>query len=452
MATDSAPPTPAAPAAPSVAIGTNALGTLLASSGALTALAIYQWFELLAVRRGETPACAINATVNCATVWNSPFAAKIHDMLGMPVAALGVIYGAVGVALSVLLLWRTRQRLSTDAFVAATKLWAVAGVLSCVSFGSASFQLGAVCLTCLGTYALTAVFTFGAFRLLPGPLWPETGALLPGTGWALVLAVPVYLALLGPGARTPHAPSERMSEAVASAASAGGMTEPEFKQAFAALEERERLFTSYARAQWIAAKQGDVSPYPVRARLGPADAPVKVVDFTDILCGHCRAFEQVEGELEKAAPTGSMSFEARYFPLDGECNPQVQKAVGDGVRCMGAKVQLCLEGTPAFAAVRHELFDNQQSLTREKILEIAAKGSGKSTDALLECVTSPETAARLNQDIEYAMRFQISGTPLILVNGKSSAPAPMFLLGLAIAKGDPNASVFDTFPPPPTPP
>jgi protein-disulfide isomerase len=266
----------------------------------------------------------------------------------------------------------------------------------------------------------------------------------------LVLAVPVYLALLGPGAKTPHARNEELS--VSGGASAGGMTESEFKQAFGALEEREQLFMSYARAQWVAAKPGDASAYPVRARLGPADAPVKVVDFTDILCGHCRAFEQVEGELEKAAPPGSLSFEPRYFPLDGECNAQVQKTVGDGIRCLGAKVQLCLEGTPAFSKVRHDIFENQQSLTKDKVLEFAVKGSGRSADELMACVNSPETTAKLNQDIEYAMRFHISGTPLILVNGKESQPAPMFLLGMAIAKGDANSSVFSTFPPPPTPP
>lgn len=452
MATDSAPQTPAS--ASSSTIAPNALATLGASSAALAGLAVYQWLELLAVRRGETPACAINATVNCATVWNSPFAARLHEVLGMPVAALGVIYGLVGLGLSLLLAVRSRQQQSVDAFVAGIKLWAMAGALSCITFGSASFQLGAVCLTCLGTYALTAVFTFGAFKLLPEPLWPDSATLLPGAGWALVLSVPVYLALLGPGARTPHAVSEKLdlSKSTGTPSSGGGMSEADYVQAFAALDEHEKSFNSYARQQWQNARPGDTSHWQVRTLTGSPEAPVKLVDFTDILCGHCRAFEQVEGELEKAAPPGSISFEARYFPLDGECNSQIQKVVGDGIRCMGAKVQLCLEGTPKFAEVRHTLFANQQSLTREKIVELAVAGSGQSAETLLACVNSEETKRKLNEDIDYAMRFHIEGTPLVLVNGRESPPAPMFLLGLAVAHGDvTSAAVFGTYPPPPPP-
>ena len=452
VATDSAQ-TPAPASTPS--IGTNALATLIASGAAIAGLAVYQWFELLAVRRGETPACAINATVNCATVWNSPFAGRIHDLLGMPVAALGIIYGVVALGLAGLLAVRSRQQgQAVDAYVAGIKLWAVAGALSCVTFGSASFQLGAVCLTCLGTYALTAVYVFGAFKLLPEPLWPDSAALLPGAGWCLVMAVPVYLALLGPGARTPHAPSEKLelSNATKTPSAGGGMSESDYVQAFAALDERERLYNSYARQQWTEKRPGDTSHWQVRTITGSADAPVKLVDFTDILCGHCRAFEQVEGELEKAAPPGSISFEARYFPLDGECNPQIKKAVGDGIRCMGAKVQLCLEGTPKFADVRHTLFSNQQTLTKEKIVELAVAGSGQSAETLLACVNSEETQRKLNEDIDYAMHFHIEGTPLVLVNGRESPPAPRFLLGMAIARGDVSlASVFGTYPPPPPP-
>ena len=86
--------TPSSPARPSNA----ALGVLLASGLATTGLAVYQWLELLVVRQGGKVACSVNETVNCATVWNSSFSSSIHDTLGMPVAALGVVWGVAAVS------------------------------------------------------------------------------------------------------------------------------------------------------------------------------------------------------------------------------------------------------------------------------------------------------------------------------------------------------------------
>lgn len=133
-----------------------ALATLFVSSGGLLGLAIYQWLEL------------------------------IHqEWLGIPVAGLGVLWGAVALLLAFL----TLQRPAT--FRSAVKAWVLVGLLSCVTFISASFQARAVCLTCLGTYALTAVYAFGAMKLLGGGAVPPARELLGGLGWGLVLTVPL---------------------------------------------------------------------------------------------------------------------------------------------------------------------------------------------------------------------------------------------------------------------
>jgi serine/threonine-protein kinase len=425
----------------------KALGTLLGSSAALTALAVYQWFELLELRNGKAPACAINSTINCATVWNSPLAALVHDTLGMPMAALGIVYGAVGLLLAVLALRATRTGTDTSAFLAGSKLWAAIGVVSCMTFLGASVQAGAVCLTCLGTYVLTGVYAFGAFKLLPPPLVPPSNALTTGGAWALVLAVPVYLALLGPGAKTPKSSAAKV-EAVAGAD--GKTTVADFSASLAALPERDKLQISYARAAWQQAPSQDNRAYPVRIRQGPANAPVRIVDFTDIICGHCRAFDGMSQEVLHAAPEGSISVEPRHFPLDGECNPDIGKVWGDGVRCLAAKIQICLESNPpVFFDVRHELFANQQALTKELVMQVATKRSGQSAEALLACVASDETGAKLRQDIEYARRYHIEGTPLVLLNDRETPPVPVFLLGMALTGGDANAAVFNQLPPPP---
>lgn len=425
-----------------------ALSTLFGASAALTALAVYQWFELLELRSGKVPACAINSTINCATVWNTPIGGWLHGTLGMPVAALGVIYGAVGVGLTGLLIYARAKASDDSAFAAGTRLWAAAGVISCLIFAGASWQAGAVCLTCVGTYILTAIYAFGAFKLLPGGPVPETTHLATGGAWALVLATPMYLGLLGPGGRTPKASASKL-EAVVANNGTDKTSLAEFEAALAAMPDREKLQASYARAMWLQAPPQDGSPYPVRIRKGPANAPVRIVDFTDIVCGHCSIFDNMSEELLRAAPEGSLSVEPRHYPLDGECNPDVGRVWGDGVRCLAAKLQICLEQSPSFYDVRHELFANQTRLTKDLIMEIATRRSGQSASALLSCVSSADTTAKLRQDIEYARRFNIEGTPLVVVNGKESPPVPVFLLGLALTGGDANAPVFMKLPPPP---
>jgi protein-disulfide isomerase/uncharacterized membrane protein len=429
-----------------------ALSTLAGAGTALAALGVYQWFELLEARHGGKVACAINAVFNCTAVWDSPFAARIHDTLGMPVAALGIIYGVVAAVLPALAFWHLKKAGDGGAYLAGVKLWALAGLLGVLAFSVASYAAGAVCLTCLGTYVLTFVYAYAALRMLPGPWLPATDALVPGAAWALVLTVPVYLSLLGPGGQTPHANAATLqAPGVGDGATAGqgqGL-EPGITQYFAALPERQKLEVAYARKQWLEAQPLDNSAFPVRNLRGPADAPLRVVDFTDILCGHCRIFEANLAQVERSVPAGTLAVEPRYYPLDGECNPDIQRVAGDGVRCLAAKAQICLEGKPAFAEVRHALFEQQQSLTTELIVQTVVAKAGWSEAALKACVESADTAARLRQDIEYARRYHIEGTPMVLINGRDAPPVPVFLLGMALARGDANAPFFKALPPAP---
>lgn len=430
--------TPSTPARPSGA----ALGTLLGTSAALIALAIYQWIELLEVRAGRTPACAINETVNCATVWNSPLSHRIHEYLGIPVAGLGVLWGVVAFTLAFLFSQRVRASGDGSTFAGALKVWAIIGVLSCVMFATASLQAKAICITCLGTYVLTIGYAIAALGMVPGPAIPPMKDLLPGAGWTLVLTVPVYFGLLYPGWKTPK------GDSVAAVKQLNEHDPNDFDKLIDTLPEREKLTTSWAREQWKNAEKHDTSMFPERARKGNPAAPVKIVEFSDILCGHCAAFEELSNELQRMAPEGGLSFEPRYYPLDGECNPDIKGSAKDGVRCFGAKLQICAEKSPKFFKLRGELFANQQQLDLGMMMAIATR-YGFNSDELNTCIKSPETAARLNEDIAYARLYKIEGTPLVLLNGKNAPPAPAFLLGMVLAGGNADAPWFLKLPPPP---
>ncbi len=415
--------------------GTRTLVTLATSATGLLALAIYQWLELLEVRQGRPTACSVNEVINCATVWDSPFSHLVHDTLGLPVAGLGVLWGAVALLLSFLLSQRAEM------FIPVVKVWAAAGVLACITFISASLQAKAVCLTCFGTYVLTGVYAFAALKLGGAPV-PSAKDVPGALGWSVALSLPLYFALLFPGGNTPR------ETVVALPAVKNHAEELDPIALLNAMPPAEAEMVSWALAEWKKAPFVDHALFPVHAQQGPGNAPVTIVEFTDILCPHCAQSVALMAQLEKLAP-GKFSVEPRYFPLDPACNPALQGGRGDGVRCYGAKVQICAEQHPRFFELRQELFARQRELDMGLILGTATR-FGLDADELAACIKSEATAARLKEDLAYAKAAKLEGTPLLLLNGKQAPPVPLFLLGMVVNGGDVNAPVFAKLPPPPS--
>ena len=398
-------------------------------------LSVYQWMELLLVRGGGTAVCAINDTVNCATVWNSDFALRVHAMLGMPVAGLGLVWGLTAFGVTVVLARRMLVGGDLSGPIAAAKVWAALGVLSCITFSVASAKMGALCLTCLGTYALTICFALPVLLLLP-----KVESFTPAAAWLASIAVPVFLVLLWPGSQTPKGTATAIKERP---------KEEDIEKYFAGLQWGEAQAASEARATWLKSVVPDVTAFPVHQRYGPADAPVKLVEFTDILCTHCRTLLSTLEGLKKAVPVANLSIEPRYFPLDAECNKKMSTSPGDGVRCLGAKAQICLESSPQYWALRTEMFENQAALGKAQILQIASKGMP--LEKLQACIDNPQTQARVDEDVEYASLYNPEGTPLVLINGRETPPVPAFLYGMMMSKGDANTKYFAKLPPPPPP-
>jgi serine/threonine-protein kinase len=63
-------------------------------------------------------------------------------------------------------------------------------------------------------------------------------------------------------------------------------------------------------------------------------------------------------------------------------------------------------------------------------------------------MASPDTAARLLEDIRYAMLYHPNGTPTVTVNGRLAPPSGPFLYVLAMTAGNPDAPALAALPPP----
>jgi protein-disulfide isomerase/uncharacterized membrane protein len=412
-----------------------ALGLLLLGLATL-GLAVFQWYELRVVESGGRAVCSVNATVNCETVWNSPLAQALYQTLLVPVAGLGILWGAVASACAGWLLLRARRGLPVRDLVGATRVTALVGLLSILGFGAASLGVGALCLTCLGTYVLVLAFTAAAVFGLPRPMFPHGGEWWTALGLPSVVALLAYLLLLIPGRMEPHSLMARATS------KPGGL---EAFLAGAPLAERQALSDNLALYR-LESVPGPLPPE--RNRLGDAAAPVKVVEWTDIRCTHCKHFNEVLEDLRARLPPGSLAVEARNFPIDGTCNPLIPQVTG-GVSCDGALALICLETSGDFWKLRDKLFEAQGSLSsREKILDIATSTLTVSRSALEACMASPATRARLVEDIEYAQRYHPTGTPTISVNGKLAPTSGPFLYVLAMTAGNPDAPALAALPPP----
>jgi len=422
---------------------------LLGVAVAETLLSVYQWYELVQLRHGERPSCSINSFLDCEAVWNSPIAGFIHERLGVPVAGLGLVWGLTAAVLAFVLVARLRQGGNTEAAVVGTRILSAFGLLAVAGFAGESFHLGAVCLTCLGTYALTLVFAALAWKVSPLPLVPEKAHFWGAAQWTAGAGVGAYVLALLVGLGTPRAATGAavLERADSPEVREATSDEAKLQRYIAGLPPQERQELSTALGFYRITAAQDASRHPIRKIYGSPDAPLRMVEFTDIRCPHCRHLEEAVQMLKKVVPPGSISIEARQFPLDSDCNPVVGGSDHQGVRCLAAKAQICLESTPDLWDIRGRLFAAQESLTSDKVMEIASSGSMK-RDELQRCMDSAETMAKLLDDVAYANDYHADGTPLVLLNGRESMPVPSLLYTLAVTKGDPNSPAFNGLPPP----
>jgi serine/threonine-protein kinase len=418
---------------------------LLALGLAESALSIFQWTQLLTLRGGGATVCGVNERINCETVWNSAFASRLHELFGIPVAGLGLVWGLAATGLAALYLaWRRSGRTVRPA-VNGLRLVAAVGALSTVVFAAASAGAGALCLTCLGTYGLVLAFAAVAWKGLPGPLLPQAGEWGRALQWTVGLTAAVFVALLIPGRSTPKASTAEAQLPPAPTASAAPVSLEAYVAGLSAMEKQvlADALAAYRRAEPKPALG------PTRRRYGSADAPVKMVEWTDSKCPHCKSLVEALAVLKKRVPEGKFALEARQYPLDGACNPGLpaRMAGAPSVRCMAAQAQICIEDAPDYWELREKLFAAQAALDTERVVVLASSGSVKRPQ-LEACMASPETALKLRQDIEYAHQYDIQGTPLVVVNGREAPAFVPFLYALIMAGGDTNAPAFASLPPP----
>jgi protein-disulfide isomerase len=155
----------------------------------------------------------------------------------------------------------------------------------------------------------------------------------------------------------------------------------------------------------------DAAPYK-----GPAQAPIRVTEFSDFLCPFCR---QIAGAFASYLPTtaGRVSIYFKNYPLDADCNPNVKPTVHAGA-CRIARGGLCAHEQGRFWPYHDRIFASPPPDAPKVDLVKIAGEAGLDTASFSTCLEAPRTAERLAAEIAEGKSSGVDATPTLFVNGK----------------------------------
>ena len=140
--------------------------------------------------------------------------------------------------------------------------------------------------------------------------------------------------------------------------------------------------------------------------LGPVDAPVTLVEFSDFQCPYCARLAPVVKRIAGEYP-GQVRVVFRQFPLRS-IHAQAQKA---------AEASLCAFDQDRFWEMHDALFADIKKLGPEDLTARARK-LNLDLEVFSQCLESGKYAATVQQDLEDGMAAGVSGTPAVFINGR----------------------------------
>lgn len=141
--------------------------------------------------------------------------------------------------------------------------------------------------------------------------------------------------------------------------------------------------------------------------LGPADAPIQLVEWADFECPHCgMAAPVIHKTIEEPELKPKVRFVFKNYPLPAH------EHADDAAR---AAVAAGAQGK--FWEMHDQLFTHQETLTKGDIEGFATK-LGLNLDQFKKDWVSNDTKDKVAKDKEQGARVGITGTPSIFINGR----------------------------------
>jgi protein-disulfide isomerase len=149
------------------------------------------------------------------------------------------------------------------------------------------------------------------------------------------------------------------------------------------------------------------------SRIGPADAAVTIIEFSDFQCEFCKVHAERLNRLRQEHP-GQIAIIFRHYPVT-ELHPHAYNAAV-AAECAGEQGR--------FEAYRDVLFRNQARIGKTGWSEFARQAAVPDVGEFGNCVSERRPARRIAADLKAGKKLGVPATPTILINEWKVVGAP----------------------------
>ena len=402
---------------------------LLALTGlAFSAMLLYHHVSIHSLFQQGPSSCSINEVLDCDKVAIDAWS----EFLGFPIASYGLAFFALLLCFSFFRA-KNKQTRSTAVVSAVFLLAGLASLESIVLFLHSVLSIGALCPYCLVIYIVNIGLLIAAVFALKGQV-PFGQAARDGLSFLFSffgaqvdvddssrrdarLFLGLFVLALALSLSLPRLlDSYVFSPAVKARESAIRQAHVRHKQA--AIDHTDAQIWKRQNEKDLRLRINE-DPSSKDFFIGPADAEIVMVEFSDYECPYCQKMAPALKAILARHP--DVLFVHKHYPLDKSCNPYMKRQ-GHEFACKGAIMARCAgaQSDTLHWYVHDALF----SLPRfsDERLELVAQEFEIDMFAFNACRNDPQVQARIQEDIEDGMRLGISGTPSIFINGKIVKP------------------------------
>jgi protein-disulfide isomerase len=184
------------------------------------------------------------------------------------------------------------------------------------------------------------------------------------------------------------------------------------------LDDPRKLEGYFAEKAAREYEQGPVQNFNLKSTpfKGPAEAPIRVVEFSDFLCPYCKS---IAGAFASYVPQSAnrVVLYFKNFPLDQACNPSLARTVHPGA-CNLALGAICAQDQGKFWPYHDRVFATTPPNPGVAEVATLAAGAGLDGAALTACMTGASARDRLAAEIQEGKQGKVEGTPTVFINGR----------------------------------
>lgn len=150
-----------------------------------------------------------------------------------------------------------------------------------------------------------------------------------------------------------------------------------------------------------------VPDWTPRNLIGPDDAQVIIIEFSDFQCPFCERFMHVLDTVVEQY-SGAVAYDYRHYPQE-EIHPAASRI---------ATASECARAQGMFEPFYRLAFRRQASLAEANVVDLAQEAGVHDVSAFVTCLTDVVSANAVSNDVSIAQSLNIRGTPSLIIGNR----------------------------------